>query len=103
MKINHKFAVVVLFAPFIVSALAQVADAPDEIKSGIPTNYTESKVGTYSLPDPLKLANGQPVRDAKTWFAKRRPEIIKLFEENQYGKTPITSINFQSTHICCLP
>jgi hypothetical protein len=68
--------------------MAQVADAPDEIKSGVPVNYTEAKVGTYTLPDPLKLANGNPVRDAKTWFSKRRPEIIKLFEENQYGRMP---------------
>ena len=28
------------------------------------------------------------MRDAKTWTAKRRPEIVKLFEENQYGRMP---------------
>lgn len=67
---------------------AQVADAPDEVKAGIPVNYTESRAGTYTLPDPLKLANGEPVLDAKTWFEKRRPEILKLFEDNQYGRMP---------------
>jgi hypothetical protein len=36
---------------------------PAEI-AGIPVNYDESKVGTYSLPDPLKLNNGKPVHDA---------------------------------------
>ncbi len=30
------------------------------------SNYVESKVGTYTLPDPLVLENGLPVRDAKT-------------------------------------
>jgi hypothetical protein len=40
------------------------------------------------LPDVLKLADGQPVRDAATWFEKRRPEIVRLFEENQYGRSP---------------
>ena len=29
---------------------AQVADAPDDTNSGIPINYTESKVGTFTLP-----------------------------------------------------
>jgi hypothetical protein len=67
---------------------AQVADAPDELKAGIPVNYTEAKVGTYTLPDPLKLANGNPVSTAKVWFAKRRPEIVALLENNQYGRMP---------------
>jgi len=40
------------------------------------------------LPDPLELADGKPVRDAKTWIEKRRPEIVRLFEENQYGRSP---------------
>ena len=34
------------------------------------------------------LANGKPVRDAKTWNEKRRAEIVRLFEENQYGRSP---------------
>ena len=34
------------------------------------------------------LANGKPVRDAKTWMQTRRPEIVKLFEENEYGRVP---------------
>jgi hypothetical protein len=73
---------------FACVAGAQVADAPDETKAGIPVNYTEAKVGTYTLPDPLKLANGDPVSNARIWFEKRRPEIVRLFEENQYGRMP---------------
>jgi hypothetical protein len=56
--------------------------------AGIPVNYDEAKVGNYTLPDPLTLANGKPVRDAKTWNEKRRPEIVRLFEENEYGRSP---------------
>ena len=56
--------------------------------AGIPVNYDEALVGTYTLPDPLVLANGQPVRDARTWNEKRRPEIVRLFEENEYGRAP---------------
>ena len=70
------------------SAQAQLPDYPAEEVAGIPVNYTEAAVGDYVLPDPLVLANGKPVRDAKTWNEKRRPEIVKLFEENQYGRAP---------------
>ena len=58
------------------------------VVAGIPVNYDESKVGTYTLPDPLKLENGKPVRDAKSWMKKRRPEIVKIFETQQYGIAP---------------
>jgi hypothetical protein len=51
-------------------------------------NYHEDKVGTYTLADPLKLEDGTPVLDAKTWFSLRRPEILKMFETQQYGVMP---------------
>lgn len=51
-------------------------------------NYDESKVGNYTLPDPLVLANGKPVTDSKTWLRKRRPEILKLYEDKIYGQSP---------------
>jgi hypothetical protein len=67
---------------------AQIADAPDESVANIPVNYTEAKVGQYTLPDVLTLSDGQPVRHAAAWYEKRRPEIVRLFEENQYGRSP---------------
>jgi len=67
---------------------ARPATAPPTVVAGIPVNYDEAKVGTYTLPDPLVLANGKRVRDAKTWYAQRRPEIVKMFEEIQYGRAP---------------
>lgn len=51
-------------------------------------NYDESKVPPYTLPDPLILSDGKPVSEVSTWFEKRRPEILKLFETNVYGKSP---------------
>jgi hypothetical protein len=51
-------------------------------------NYEESRAAGYTLPDPLVMADGKPVRDAKTWTTKRRPEIIKAFEEWQFGRVP---------------
>ena len=56
--------------------------------AGIAVNYDEAKVGSYTLPDPLTMAGGKPVRDAKTWWKKRRPEIVSLFETQQYGRDP---------------
>ena len=66
------------------------ATPPPDAKpvAGIPVNYDESKVGTYTLADPLILNNGKPVRDAKTWTEKRRPEIVEMFETQQYGRAP---------------
>ena len=59
---------------------------PKEV-AGIPVNYDEAKVGTYTLPDPLRFPDGKPVRSVKDW-AKRRPQIVRLFEEDQYGRAP---------------
>src|ERR1700755_2600981 len=39
--------------------------SPDVV-AGIPVNYDEAKVGTYSLADPLTLHTGNPVRGART-------------------------------------
>jgi hypothetical protein len=65
------------------------AQAPPRSEvAGIPVNYDEAKVGTYTLPPLLTLANGEPVRDAKAWTGKRRPEIVRLFEAHQYGRAP---------------
>ena len=56
--------------------------------AGFPVNYEEDSVGTYTLPDLFTLSNGQKVTNAKTWTEKRRPELLKLFEEIEYGKMP---------------
>lgn len=52
-------------------------------------NADESKATTYtSLPDPLILKNGTKVADAKTWWNKRRPEIVEDFDREVYGRVP---------------
>lgn len=57
-------------------------------KTGHISNYDESKVPPYTLPDPLVLANGTPVKDARTWTKERRPELIRLYESEIFGRTP---------------
>ena len=51
-------------------------------------NYDESKMPAYTLPDPLVLANGQKVATPEQWRAERRPELLRLFEEQVYGRAP---------------
>ena len=66
----------------------RTAVPPPTVVAGIPVNYDESKVGTYTLTDPLTLENGKKVKNGKAWWSKRRPEIVKIFEEQQYGVAP---------------
>ncbi|MFA7006412.1 MAG: acetylxylan esterase, partial [Verrucomicrobiia bacterium] len=58
----------------LLCAVAIAASAPPPA-----VNYDESKVGNYTLPDPLLCADGTKVTDAATWRAKRRPEVLELF------------------------
>jgi len=71
----------------LLNAAAQ-QNNPPTVVAGIPVNYDESKVGNYTVPDLFVLQGGGRVTDGKTWLKKRRPDIVKLFEENQFGKMP---------------
>ncbi len=86
MKPARVLIALALAAPLAGSA--QIIDTPDGVVADIPVNYTEAKTGSDTLPDPLKLANGEMVKGAATWFGRRRPEIFRLLEENQFGRVP---------------
>jgi hypothetical protein len=66
----------------LLPAAGALSQAPPE------ANEDESKVPPYTLPDPLVLADGRKVSDARTWTGERRPELVKLFETHVYGRTP---------------
>lgn len=51
-------------------------------------NYDESKVGTYTLPDALRLNDGKPVTTPAQWWQQRRPEIVEAFDHDLYGRIP---------------
>lgn len=40
------------------------------------------------LPDVLKLNNGQIVSNAQQWIKQRKPEILRIFKEEVYGRSP---------------
>lgn len=73
----------VAIAAFLPLMVAKVALAQ---RQG--TNYDESRVPAYTLPNPLVMANGQSVTTAKMWMEKRRPELLRLFETEEYGRSP---------------
>jgi hypothetical protein len=58
------------------------------LKTGHVSNYDESKVAPYTLPDPLVMANGKRVNSASAWKRDRRPELLTLYAEHIYGKVP---------------
>ncbi len=64
-----------------ISLAVQLAVAAD------PANRNESAVPTYKLPELLQTEDGTQVRTAEDW-SKRRSEVLRLFEEHVYGRTP---------------
>jgi hypothetical protein len=67
-----------------------------ELRENIPVNYDETMVPHYTLPDVLRCEDGTPVNDAKAWREQRRPEIMALFEQHVYGRTPTLPIEVES-------
>ncbi len=51
-------------------------------------NYDETKVPKFELPDSLTCIDGTNITTPEQWINVRRPELLRLFSENIYGKTP---------------
>ncbi len=51
-------------------------------------NYDESKVKSFTLPDPLICKDGTKVTSAEEWWTRRRPEIVEEFDREVYGRVP---------------
>lgn len=79
---------VILLTITVCNSVVSAQNPPAAVVAGIPVNYEESLTGTFTLPDPLVLLNGKKVNSAAMWNKERRPEIVRLIEENQYGKMP---------------
>src|SRR5436190_15880511 len=61
------------------------------LKTGHVSNYDESKVAPYTLPDPLTMANGHRVKNAAEWRTQRRPEILRAYQTEIYGRIPAST------------
>ena len=62
---------------------------PNTPDSPVQPNYDEFKANPYLYyPDPLKTFAGKKVRTARKWFRKRRPELVRVFEDEVYGRVP---------------
>jgi hypothetical protein len=79
-----------------------ILDRPAMAQSPVP-NYDETKVGLYTLPDPLMGSDGERVTTAEAWNTRRRPEIMKLFETYMYGKVPTPIHPIKPTFTVCSP
>ena len=79
--------------PGVLSAARQ-----DELrkKAYATVNYDESAIPPYTLEDPLRFADGRPVRSRKQW-PERRKEILDLFQREMYGEMPASAPIFLET------
>ena len=82
MTLSRFFLLLILYP--VGACLASIQD--DSV------NYDEAKVPDYELPDPLVMENGTPVETPEQWYKHRRPELLRLFEEHVYGRTPKQSL-----------
>ena len=56
----------------------------------------ETLVPDYTLPDPLVFENGTAVDGPGTW-AERRAELLELFEDHVYGRTPENAADVEAS------
>ncbi|AEI49697.1 glucuronyl esterase domain-containing protein [Runella slithyformis] len=75
---------VLLLSGFIVNIYAQISE----------TNYDESKVPPYSLPDALIKSDGNKIKTGRQWKTQRN-FWINLFSEYMYGYTPKKDIKLR--------
>ncbi len=58
----------------------------------VQSNVSMSQSTQVAWPDPLVLQSGKAVHNRSDFERLRRPEILQLFEENVFGRTPSTSM-----------
>lgn len=84
----RKIFLLCLFVIGVLEGMAQQPANRPTLVAGFPVNYQEDSVGMYTLPALLKCHDGQAVTNSKMWVQKRRPELLKMVEEIQFGKAP---------------
>ncbi|MEY2599590.1 MAG: hypothetical protein RLZZ142_1849 [Verrucomicrobiota bacterium] len=73
----------------LLASLAMLSPTVFGVNSPLPPpNYDESRVGSFTLPEALRMADGSPVETAQDWTRRRRPELLELYRQHVYGRTP---------------
>jgi hypothetical protein len=86
----HRFTVPLLAVGLIVSSVHA------QERPGI--NYDEAKAGGIPNLDPLTASDGTKITTKEQWLEKRKPELMKLFESEVYGKTPSQGLKMAVLH-----
>lgn len=81
-----KLLVIVLILFTNILAKAQIRD--------------ESKVPAYTLPPLLEVSTGNPISTIDQWENIRRPQLLKIYEDNVYGQLPndYDKLSYTVTH-----
>lgn len=75
-----------LLRPGVIALSLRLAAGGDT--GAAEANYDEAKVPAYTLPDPLKSADGKTVTSSKDWLSVRRAEVLELFAREMFGHSP---------------
>ncbi len=63
----------------------------------VPIIQNEADVPAYTLPPLLVTKDGHTVTNADEWRSSRRPELLEIFADQVYGKTPTAVLTPQVT------
>jgi hypothetical protein len=77
--LNHRWLAICLVGVQLLSSNRALSN----------TATTQQALPPLPLPDPLVMNDGTRVISAQQWRDHRRPELLGMFAENIYGKTPI--------------
>lgn len=94
MHASSRFTAALLAGSLAMASTSLTAHAQE--RPGI--NYDESKAGGLPNLDPLTASDGTKITTKEQWLEKRRPELMKLFESEVYGKTPSLGLKMAVVH-----
>ncbi|MBP5640723.1 MAG: hypothetical protein J6X55_14680, partial [Victivallales bacterium] len=65
----------------------KIEDVPPIRPNWDEANYDENAIAPFTLEDPVKFADGTPLRSTEEW-PRRRREILDIFAHEMYGVEP---------------
>src|SRR5690554_1255328 len=79
--------------------ISLIGNLSNHVMGQYKANYDENKVPQYVLPPILLDESGEVVSNTRDWEKTRRGEILRLFEESVYGKTPSNPVEVAYTEL----